>query len=384
MRRRLGIVLFLIMLLASDLNVRAYDITLTSQAAVLMEASTGEVIYEKNANDHLSPASITKIMTLDLIFEALENKQIELTDYVTTSTYASSMGGSQVYLAENEIQTVETMIKCIVIASANDASVAMAELIAGSEEAFVAKMNEKAVALGMMNTHFEDCCGLTSSDNHYTSAYDVALMSRDLIINHPDIFWYTKIWMEDIVHTTRQGTSTFTLASTNKLLKQYEWTTGLKTGSTQKAKYCFSATANKNGIEMIAVVMAAPDYKVRFSEASSLLEYGYSVSSLYQDENIETLPDADISGSLEKTIAVRYKGPFSYLETGGNDITTIDKEIRMLENIKAPIKEGDILGKSVYLMNGEEIGSIDIISCETIDKAGYRDFVGYIIKKFLF
>ena len=253
------------------------DLGVTAKAAVLMEADTGTIIYEKNATEQLSPASITKIMTLILIFDAIDSGQITLQDEVTTSAYAKSMGGSQVFLEEGEKQTVETLIKCIVVASGNDASVAMAEYICGSETEFVHQMNERAASLGMTETHFEDCCGLTESATHLTSAKDVALMSRELITRYPQIHQYSSIWMENIVHVTEKGSSEFGLANTNKLLKQYEYCNGLKTGSTSLAKYCLSATATKDGISLIAVVMAAPDYKVRFSEAKAMLTYGYGV-----------------------------------------------------------------------------------------------------------
>ena len=260
-------------------------VQLSAPAALLMEASTGTVVYEKNADVPCSPASITKIMTLLLIFEALEKGDIRLEDEVMTSAHAQSMGGSQVFLEEGEMQTVDTLIKCIAVASGNDAAVAMAEFIAGSEEEFVSRMNEKAQELGMKNTHFLDCCGLSDSDDHHTSARDVAVMARALVTGYPRIFDYTTIWMEDITHTTGRGSSTFTLSSTNRLLKQYQWATGLKTGSTSKAKYCVCATAEKNGIQLIAVIMTAPDYKTRFDDAVTLLNYGYSVCAIYRDEN---------------------------------------------------------------------------------------------------
>ena len=206
----------------------------SSPSYIVMEASTGQVICEQDADTRRSPASITKIMTLLIIFEHLKSGRISLEDMVTTSAYAKSMGGSQVFLEEGESQTLDTMIKCIAVASGNDASVAVAEYIAGSEGEFVKLMNEKAESLGLQNTHFEDCCGLTDSDNHYTSAKDVAVMSRELITKYPEVLQYTGIWMEDIEHHTAQGTSTFTLSSTNKLLKQYEWTTGLKTVCRQR------------------------------------------------------------------------------------------------------------------------------------------------------
>ena len=227
--------LCLVMLFCVDKRVCA-QISISAPSAILIEASTGQVIYEQNASERRSPASITKIMTLLLAFEQIEAGKISLEDEVVTSEYASSMGGSQVFLAAGEVQTLDTMLKCIAVASGNDASVAVAEHIAGSEEAFVGLMNEKAAELGMEDTHFEDCCGLTNSDNHYSSAKDVALMSRELITKYPQVYDYTKIWMEDITHVTSQGSSIFTLTSTNKLLKQYQWATGLKTGSTAKAK----------------------------------------------------------------------------------------------------------------------------------------------------
>ena len=251
---------------------------------LLMEASTGQIICEQEADVRRSPASITKIMTLLLIFDHLDTGRIKLEDEIITSAYAKSMGGSQVFLEEGEVQTLDTMIKCIAVASGNDACVAVAEYIAGSEEEFVKLMNQKAEELRMDNTHFVDCCGLSDSDEHYTTARDVAIMSRELVTKHPEILDYTRIWMEDITHVTRQGSTTFTLSSTNKLLRQYEWTTGLKTGSTSKAKYCLSATASKDGIDLIAVVMAAPDNKVRFQDAMALLNFGYSVSNIYIDE----------------------------------------------------------------------------------------------------
>ena len=295
------------------IGVSAEPAAIEAPSAVLLESSTGKVIFEQNARERRSPASITKIMTLLLTFEALDQGKIKLEDPVTVSAYASSMGGSQVFLAENEVQTLETMIKCIAVASGNDASVAVAEYIAGSEEAFVDQMNQKAAELGMVDTHFEDCCGLTDSDGHYTTAMDVAIMSRELTVKYPKVFEYTGIWMEDITHETRQGSSTFTLNSTNKLLKQYQWATGLKTGSTSKAKFCLSATATKDGIDLIAVVMGAPDYKARFKDAQTLLSYGFNVSDLYLDENTDALENLRIEGGVEDTVPVRYQSEFRYL-----------------------------------------------------------------------
>ena len=351
-------------------------------SAILMEASTGEVIYEKAPDEELSPASITKIMTLLLIFDALDDSRIHLEDEVTTSAYAQSMGGSQVFLEEGEVQTVETLIKCIVVASGNDASVAMAEYICGSEEAFVREMNERAAELGMQHTHFEDCSGLTNSDGHYTSARDVAIMSRALITEYPQIFDYSTIWMEDITHVTRQGNSTFTLSSTNKLLKQYEWTTGLKTGSTNKAKYCFSATACKDGISLIAVVMAAPDYKVRFEDARKMLQFGYSKCALYEDLNEDVLMPVEIVGGITERVGIRYEGDFSYLDLTGADLSNVRKEI-VLQEVHAPVLEGQKAGYAVYYLNDIQIGTVDILFTETVKKAVYKDYLGKILQRYL-
>ena len=354
-----------------------------SESAVLMEAATGQIILQKNGDERLSPASITKIMTLLLVFEELGNGRLKLTDEVTTSAYAKSMGGSQVFLEEGEVQTVETLIKCIAIASGNDASVAMAEKIAGSEEAFVEKMNEKAKQLGMENTHFLDCCGLSNDDAHYTSAEDVAIMSRALITGYPEVLSYTGIWMEDIVHKTAQGESVFTLSSTNKLLRQYEYTTGLKTGSTDKAKYCFSATAEKDGISLIAVVMAAPDYKVRFSEARKLLEYGFEVSRFYKDEHKEKLPALVVRGGKKEQVSVGFKEEFCYLDTRGRDLGKVEKKLSIPAEVTAPVKEGEIVGEMLYYLEGEKIGKSDIIYFQSVEKAAYADYLKKVWKKML-
>lgn len=350
---------------------------------IVMEASTGQVICEQDANAKRSPASITKIMTLLIVFEHLKSGRIHLEDLVTTSAYAKSMGGSQVFLEEGETQTLETMIKCIAVASGNDASVAVAEYIAGSEGEFVKLMNEKAESLGLQDTHFEDCCGLTESDDHYTSAKDVAIMSRELITKYPEVFKYTKIWMEDIEHHTAQGTSIFTLSSTNKLLKQYEWATGLKTGSTSKALYCLSATADRDGMELIAVVMAAPDGKSRFSDAISLLNYGYSVSQMYTDENKDALPFQKVHGGVEEQVNLTYAGEFHYLDTAGNNLNGIEKEISLPAVIEAPVAEGDAIGEAVYKLNGSRIGSVSILAAKSVEKAGYVDYLHKVWMKYL-
>ncbi len=367
----------------SEIDVCAEPATIEAPSAVLLESSTGKVIFEQNARERRSPASITKIMTLLLTFEALDQGKIKLEDPVTVSAYASSMGGSQVFLAENEVQTLETMIKCIAVASGNDASVAVAEYIAGSEEAFVEQMNAKAAELGMTDTHFEDCCGLTDSDAHYTTAMDVAVMSRELTVKYPKIFEYTGIWMEDITHETRQGSSKFTLNSTNKLLKQYPFTTGLKTGSTSKAKFCLSATATKDGIDLIAVIMGAPDYKARFKDARTLLSYGFNISDLYLDENTDILPNMRVQGGVEDTVPVKYQSEFRYLDTEGNSLDGVEKRIELPEIAMAPFAEGDTAGRAVYLRNGVEIGSVPILYENAVAKAFYKDYLRKIMEFYL-
>ncbi len=367
-------VMCFIFLLAMPLEAYAAP-AVEAPSYILIEASTGQIICEQNAEERRSPASITKIMTLLVIFDHIGTGRVKLDSEVMTSAYAKSMGGSQVFLEEGEVQTLDTIIKCIAIASGNDASVAAAEFIAGSEQEFVKLMNQRAEDMGLTNTHFEDCCGLSESDNHYTSAKDVALMSRELITKYPQILDYTKIWMEDITHVTRQGSSSFTLSSTNKLLKMYEWTTGLKTGSTSKALYCLSATANKDNIDLIAVVMASPSNKSRFQDAMALLNYGYSVSALYEDANEETLPSVPVKGGVQDEAALIFKGPFRYLDIAGSDLNSIEKTISLPPELTAPVKRGDAVGEAVYTLNGQRIGSISILADVTIEKAGYKDYL---------
>lgn len=352
---------------------------ITSTSAILMEASTGKVIFEKNADEALHPASVTKIMTLLLIFDALNSGKIKLEDNVTVSEHAASMGGSQVFLEVGEVQSVQTMIKCISVASANDASVAMAEYIWGSEETFVAKMNERAQNLGMANTHFVNCCGL-DVDGHLTSAKDIALMSRELITKYPQIHDYSTIWMDTITHVTKKGETEFELSNTNKLMKQYEWATGLKTGSTSLAKCCLSATAKKNGIELIAVILAAPDSKTRFSEAISLLNYGYGLCSIYKDENPPILEKISINNGVKESINCEYDNLFSYLSLDQFNSEDITSEVQLLDKIQAPIKQGDVVGQLVYKLKGNEIGSINIVAGEDVREANFFDSLKKVVK----
>ena len=314
---------------------------ISAPSAILMEASTGQVVYEKNPDEERPPASVTKIMTLLLIFDALETGQISLEDTVTTSEYAASMGGSQVFLEPGETQTVDTLIKCIAVASANDACVAMAEHIAGSEEEFVNKMNERAKELGMDHTHFVNCNGL-DADGHLTTARDISLMSRELIRLYPQIRDYAMIWMENITHTTKKGSSEFGLTNTNKLVRHYgltntnklvrhyEYTTGLKTGSTSQAGFCISATAEKNGMELIAVIMAAETSRDRTKDAIALLNYGFGKCSVYKEEKNEKTAEIPVkNGVKEKAATARER------------------------------KSGNCTGRTIYLCRYGRIGSVE-------------------------
>ena len=361
----------------------AAALELVSPSAILMEASTGTVIFEKNSEERRSPASITNIMTLLLIFDALEKGQISLEDEAVTSAYAMSMGGSKVFLETGEVQTVDTLIKCIAVASGNDASVVMAEHIAGSEAAFVELMNQRAESLGLKNTHFEDCCGLTSSENHYTCAYDVAVMSRELISRYPGIFEYCGIWMEDIVHHTARGDEIFTLSSTNKLLRQYPYATGLKTGYTSVAGHCLSATAQKNEVNMIAVVLAAPDSASRFREAQMLLEYGFSCCNLYVDENTQPLSPAPVLRGKRERVSAGYASEFRCISVDGTVLDGIEKEIVYTQGLTAPVTEGDVVGSAIYRIEDKVIGTVDIVATETIEAAGLSDYMGKVFQQFL-
>ncbi len=346
--------------------------------AILMEASTGTILYEKDADKEKPPASVTKIMTLLLIFDALSKKQITLNDIVTVSEHAASMGGSQVFLEPGETQTVDTMIKCIAVSSANDACVAMAEHIYGSEDAFVAKMNTRAQALGMKHTHFINCCGL-DAEGHYTSARDIALMSRELIIKHPDIFHYTTIWMENITHVTRRGESEFGLSNTNKLLRQYQGATGLKTGSTSKAGFCLSATAERNHISLIAVVMACQSAKERVKDCASLLDYGFSLCKVYTDKQPPALSSVSIHNGTKEMLSCKYDKNFSYVFTSEINPDKIQKKVIFQKNLSAPIKKNQVVGKLEYSYHEKNIGSVSILASHSVKKATYLDYLKKLI-----
>ena len=361
--------------------VEKTSLKISAPSALLMESSTGQVVFEKDADTKRAPASVTKIMTMLLIFDALKEDKIRLEDEVTTSEYAASMGGSQVFLEPGEVQTVDTLLKCIAVASANDACVTMAEYISGTEEEFVKQMNKRAEGLGMTNTHFMNCNGL-DTEGHLTTARDIALMSRELITKYPQIREYCMIWQENITHTTRKGTTEFGLSNTNKLVRHYEYATGLKTGSTSQAKFCISATGEKNGIEMIAVIMAADDSKLRNADAVNLLNYGFSKCQVYKEETALDVEKIEILKGVKDKVAIEQSEPFSYVDISGADLTAIERKIVIQKKIKAPVKKGEKVGEAEYYLNSEKIGSVDIITTETIDKLTYAEALGDVLEYF--
>ena len=307
-------------------------------------------------------------------------------DMVTVSEYAASMGGSQVFLEPGETQSVDMMIKCISVSSANDAAVAMAEFIAGSEQAFVDRMNQKAKALGMEHTHFKNCNGLDDSieSGHYSSAYDVALMSRALITSYPQISRYSTIWMDEITHSTKKGDTQFGLTNTNKLIRTYRGITGLKTGSTSKAKYCLSATASRAGVSLTAVVMAAPEPKVRFAEAASLLDYGFANCTGYLDQTSTLkLPDIPVENGVQEVAEAYVDKDFSYTLCKGEYGDQIKRSIEYKNNLTAPVKRGDVIGRIVYSLDDQTLEEIPIYAAKDIKKATYSDGYGKRLKRFL-
>lgn len=367
--------------LDEGMDAASSAIEISAPSAILMEMSTGTVLYEKDADTARPPASVTKVMTMLLIFDALEKGTISLDDEVTTSEYAASMGGSQVFLEPGEVQTVDTLIKCISVASGNDSAVAMSEYISGSEQEFVNQMNERAKGLGMEHTHFVNCNGL-DADGHETSARDIAVMSRELMSKYPQIQDYCTVWMENITHTTARGTSEFGLTNTNKLIRQYEYATGLKTGSTGKAKFCVSATASKNGVNLIAVIMGAEDSKSRFKDAVTLLNYGFGKCQIYQAKE-QKLPKLEVKGGKEEKLKVQYENQFVYVDTTGATLSDVEEVVDLPTEVKAPIKMGKTIGKITYRINGKEIGSVNLIAVNSVEKAEFGDYMKKIWKKLL-
>lgn len=338
------------------------------------------MLYEKNPDEKLPPASVTKVMTLYLIYEAIDSGKIKWEDTVTVSEYAASMGGSQIFLEPMEKQDVKTLTKSIAIASANDAAVAMAEHIAGSEQEFVKLMNQKAKELGMENTNFENACGLdTDTVNHYMSARDIAIISRELMTKYPDVKEFTTKWQDTITHKTRKGETEFGLTNTNKLLKMYDGATGLKTGSTKKALYCLSGSAERNGLSIIAVVMASPDPKVRFQEVAKMFDYGFANYQVVQcDEQGKNMGYTNVYKGEKPTVNGIIEKPASFVIKKGAS-TDIQKDIQMIEGVKAPVIKGTKIGEAIYTYEGNEIGRIDILAEEDIKKASLNDMLKRLI-----
>ncbi|HWQ51461.1 MAG TPA: D-alanyl-D-alanine carboxypeptidase family protein [Terriglobales bacterium] len=368
------IALLLTALLVLSCAAGAVAPEITAPSAILMEASTGKVLYEKNADERLPPASVTKVMTILLIAEAIDDERIALTDMVQTSELAASMGGSQIYLAPGETMSVQDLLKAVVMASGNDASAALAEHISGSVEGFVAAMNEKARGLGMAGTTFTNVHGL-DADGHLTTARDIALMSRELL-KHEWITAYTSTWMDSL----RGGE--FTLANTNKLLKSYTGTTGLKTGSTSKAKYCLSATATRNGMDLISVIMAAPTTKDRFVSAAQLLDFGfanYKLETLVCPE-LESIP---VRGGLADTVAVKAEPAQAtvVLEKGDNREPQI--KVVAQERLTAPVEAGQTVGEVYYMLGETEIARGKLTAASAVARRGLGAQFKYFLRELL-
>lgn len=344
------------------------DLGLSSKSAILMEEGTGTILYEKNSHEALPPASVTKVMTLLLIYEAERDGKFQWQDMVQVSEHAASMGGSQVYLEEGERQTAADLTKCIAIASANDAAVCMAEFIGGTEEAFVQKMNEKAKELGMEDTYFVNACGL-DTEGHLTSAYDIAVMSRALMKEFPEIQEYTTTWQDSITHETRKGTQEFGLTNTNKLIKWYDGATGLKTGSTGNALYCLSGTAERDDMSLIAVVMAAPDYKVRFQEVMRLLDYGFANYAVEKGrEKGYAMGEVPVEKGMEQTVEAVVSEEISVLVPKGKE-SQWESKTELLPAVEAPVAAGTKIGELVYLRDGEEVGRVELTAGKNVEKA---------------
>ena len=356
-------------------NSETNFLNLESESAILIETKTGKILYEKNPNIPLRPASVTKIMSILLIMEAIENNEITLETKISCSENASSMGGSQIWLSETENLTVHEMLKAICIASANDCTYAMAEFLCGSEEVFVQKMNDKAKELGMKNTVFKNCHGL-DEDGHVSSSYDIALMSKELLTNYPEITEYTTTWMDSL----RDGKSE--LVNTNKLIRTYEGATGLKTGSTSLALYNLSASATRKDLSLIAVVMRAPTPKIRFNEAKLLLDYGFNTyiyktlnnkNDFYQTVNISKGNKNDVNLIYEESSGI-------LLKKSNKD--NISQNVIINQNkLVAPIYKGDVLGKIEYLINGNIECSVNLIADDDVSRKSATSTFSYIFSK---
>ena len=350
-------------------------LSLSCASCVLMEKETGAILLEDNAHEKLEPASVTKIMTLLLVMEAVDSGQLGLNDPVTVSSYAAGMGGSQVYLEEGEQMPVSEMIKCVTVVSGNDCAVALAERVAGSEGAFVARMNQRAQELGMEDTTFLNCTGLPAQ-GHVTSAHDIALMSRELILNHPSIREYTTIWMDSI----RNGE--FGLTNTNRLVRFYEGTTGLKTGFTSSAQYCMSATAERDGMELIAVVMKSPSTNQRFDDAKALLDYGfanYTVVSVYPEAPLAPI---DVLLGTQGQVQPKLERDCRLLVRRGEE-GQVSTGLSLAENVEAPVESGQILGRLEVYVGGELRDTIPILSAQQVDRLSVPGIFSRMLSRLL-
>lgn len=346
-------------------------ITIAAPYAVLMEKSTGTVIYEKQSHEHCSPASVTKVMTMLLVMEALEAGTLKPDTMVTTSAKAASMGGSQIWLEQGERMSVSEMLKCVAVVSANDCAVALAEQLCGTEEAFVQRMNQRAKELGMNDTNFTNCTGLHDDDDHYTSAYDIALMSRELI-GHEAIKEYTTIWMD----TIREGE--FGLSNTNKLIYYYDGATGLKTGFTSQAMYCLSATAERNGVEYIAVVLHADSSADRFESAKTLLSYGFANYDLASLRPSEALPPVLVELGTTDCVQPVYDGNEYILEEKGT-LSEMEYTIELEGSVTAPVLQGQKLGVLTVRSGEDVLAEIDIVSPEEVQRLTFWDIYGHLL-----
>lgn len=353
-----------------------------SPSALLMELNSGQVLYEKDPDTARKPASVTKIMTMLLAFEALDSGKFKLDDMVTVSANAAGMGGSQVYLEEGEQQSFQDLLKCVIVSSANDAATAVGEAIAGSEEGFVALMNERAKELGMEHSHFENACGL-EAEGHQMSARDIAVLSRYLLLNHPEVTEYTTIWMDTIVHKTKRGDSEFGLANTNKFLKKYEGANGLKTGYTSVAGFSMSATATRNGTTLIAVVMGSKTKDIRYSDAAKLLDFGFANCSIYEDKNVlDGKKQIAVRDGVQDAVFVEKISPFRYVFVGDKGEGEIQKRLQIVKD-KAPIKKGDVVAKVIYSQDGKELGSMDVVATQDVEQQKYHHALKKIFEQYI-
>ncbi|HIT28299.1 MAG TPA: D-alanyl-D-alanine carboxypeptidase [Candidatus Faecousia gallistercoris] len=355
----------------------AVDLQLTAPSAVLMDLATGTVLYETNAHERLAPASVTKVMTLLLIMEAIDSGKISWQDTVTASEAAAAKGGSQVYLKVGETMSVEEMVKSITVSSANDCACAMAEYIAGSEAGFVEKMNAKAKELGMEDTNFVNCTGLDdepSAAEHLTSAYDIALMSRELLLHHPDIKKFTTIWMD----TVRNGS--FGLANTNKLVRFYEGTTGLKTGYTSAAGHCLSASALRDGLELVAVVLHCPSSTDRFQSAKALLDYGFANYALVPVQEGETLSPVPVVLGQSETVQPVASGEEQLLIDKGLR-QSVTRTVELLPSVQAPVSQGQRLGTLTIQADGQVLGEIPLVAEKAVPRLTWKDLFQNLLRR---